>query len=136
MKGGLNMIREERVILMTGLQAYEDGNGKKDIAIANYFRGDYLGSQMLKSVICMTLAAVIFYAGYIFYNLESFMKDLYQIDWIEYTKMLLIRYLVLVIGYALITYFVYAYRYAKAKRNLKKYYGGLKALNAMYHEEP
>lgn len=129
------MIHEERVILMTGLQAYEDGDGKKDIAVANYFRGDYLGFQMLKSVICMTLATAVFYAGYVFYNLESFLKDIYQMDWIEYAKMLVTRYLILVIGYALITYLVYAYRYTKAKKNLKKYYGGLKALGAMYHEE-
>lgn len=129
------MIHEERVILMTGLQAYEDGDGKRDIAVANYFRGDYLGFQMLKSVICMTVAAAVFYAGYVFYHLENFLKDIYQIDWIEYAKMLLTRYLILVVGYALITYLVYAYRYTKAKKNLKKYYGGLKALNAMYHEE-
>lgn len=129
------MIHEERVILMTQLQAYEDCGGKKDIAIASYFRGDYLGSQMLKSVISVTIAAAIGYAGYVFYNLESFMKDLYQRDWIEYVSILLTRYLVLVIGYALITYLIYAYRYAKAKKNLKKYYGGLRELSAMYHEE-
>ena len=129
------MIHEERVILMTQLQAYEDCGGKKDIAIASYFRGDYLGSQMVKSVISVTIAAAIGYAGYVFYNLESFMKDLYQTDWIEYVSILLTRYLVLVIGYALITYLIYAYRYAKAKKNLKKYYGGLRKLSAMYHEE-
>ena len=129
------MIHEERVILMTQLQAYEDCGGKKDIAIASYFRGDYLGSQMLKSVLSVTIAAAIGYAGYVFYNLESFMKDLYQTDWIEYVSILLTRYLVLVIGYALITYLIYAYRYAKAKKNLKKYYGGLRKLSAMYHEE-
>ena len=129
------MIHEERVILMTQLQAYEDCGGKKDIAIASYFRGEYLGSQMLKSVISVTIAAAIGYAGYVFYNLESFMKDLYQTDWIEYVSILLTRYLVLVIGYALITYLIYAYRYAKAKKNLKKYYGGLRKLSAMYHEE-
>ena len=129
------MIHEERVILMTGLQAYENGEGKKDIAVANYFRGDYIGAEILKSVIAMTIAASVFYAGYVFYNLESFMKDLYQTDWIEYVSILLTRYLVLVIGYALITYLIYAYRYAKAKKNLKKYYGGLRKLSAMYHEE-
>lgn len=129
------MIHEERVILMTKLQAYEDRGGKRDIAIASYFRGDYLGSQMLKSVISMTIAAGLFYAGYVFYNLENFLKNLYQTDWIEYATTLLTRYLILVIGYALITYLVYAYRYTKAKKNLKKYYGGLKRLNAMYHEE-
>lgn len=129
------MIHDERVALMAQLQAYEDRGGKRDIAIASYFRGDYLGSQILKSVISITIAAVIFYAGYVFYNLEEFMNNLYQTDWVEYAQTLLTRYLILVIGYALITYFVYAWRYTKAKKNLKRYYGGLKALNAMYHEE-
>lgn len=129
------MIHEERVILMSRLQAYEDNDGKKDIATANYFRGDYIGLQMLKSIIYMTLAAGIFYAGYVFYHLEDFLESIYETDWIEYARMLLTRYLVLVVGYVLITYMVYAYRYAKAQKNLKKYYGGLKALNAMYHEE-
>lgn len=129
------MIREERVILMTKLQAYEDRGGKKDIGVAGYFRGDYIGSQILKSVICITIAAAILYAGYIFYNLEDFLKNIYQTDWIAYASMLLTRYLVLVTGYALITYLVYAYRYVKARKGLKNYYGGLKTLNAMYHDE-
>lgn len=129
------MIHEERVILMTGLQVYEDGDGKRDIAISNYFRGDYLGMQMLKSVIYVTIAAGLFFAGYVFYNLEEFLNNIYQTNWLEYAQTLLIRYLVLVVAYTLITYLVYACRYAKAKKNLKKYYGGLKALNAMYHEE-
>lgn len=129
------MIHEERVILMTKLQTYEDGSGKRDIAISNYFRGDYLGMQILKSIICMTIAAALFYAGYVFYNMEDFLKNLYQTNWFEYAKVLLTRYLVLVVAYALITYLVYAYRYTKAKKNLKKYYGGLKELNAIYREE-
>lgn len=129
------MIHEERVILMTKLQAYEDGSGKRDVGIAGYFRGDYIGSQILKSVICMTAATAILYGGYIFYNMEEFMKNLYQTDWVAYASVLLNRYLVLVTAYALITYLVYAYRYTKAKKGLKEYYGGLKELNAMYHEE-
>lgn len=129
------MIREERVTLMAKMQAYEDRGGKKDIAIASWFRGDYIGAQVLKSVICMTIAAALFYAGYIFYHLEQFMKDLYHTDWIAYASTLATRYVILVAGYAAATYLVYAYRYTKAKKNLKKYYGELKALNAMYHEE-
>lgn len=129
------MIREERVILMTKMQAYEDRGGKKDIGIAGYFRGDYIGSQMLKSVICMTVAAVVFYAGYVFYHLETFMKSIYQTNWVEYAGTLLTRYLFLVGGYALLTYLVYAYRYVKAQKGLKNYYGKLKELSAMYQEE-
>lgn len=90
---------------------------------------------MLKSVIYVTIAAGLFFAGYVFYNLEEFLNNIYQTNWLEYAQTLLTRYLVLVLAYTLITYLVYACRYAKAKKNLKKYYGGLKALNAMYHEE-
>ncbi len=129
------MIHEERVILMTRMQAYEDKGGKSDIAIASYFRGDYLGMQVLKSVIYMTIAAVILYAGYVFYHLEEFLKEIYQMDLLEYGKTLITDYLILVIVYALITYLVYALRYTKARKNLKRYYGRLKKLNAMYHEE-
>ncbi len=129
------MVREERVVLMTKMQAYEDRGGKKDIVAASWFRGDYIGAQVLKSIIYMTIAAAVFYAGYVFYHLEQFMKDLYHTDWIAYASMLASRYVVLVAGYAVITYLVYAYRYTKAKKNLKKYYDKLKALNTMYHEE-
>lgn len=129
------MIHEEKVILMTRMQAYEDKGGKKDIAVASYFRGDYLGMQVLKSIIYMTIAVVILYAGYIFYHLEEFLKEIYQMDLLEYGKTLITDYLILVVVYALITYLVYALRYTKARKNLKRYYGRLKKLNAMYHEE-
>ncbi len=130
------MIHEERVALMTKMQAYEDRGGKSDIAIASYFRGDYIGLQILKSIVHMTIVACIIYAGHLFYNLEDFLKDMYQMDWLEYAKTLATDYLILVMVYAVITYLIYAYRYTKAKKSLKKYYGRLKRLNAMYSKEP
>ena len=44
------MINEERVMLMTRLSSYEANEGKKDIAITHYYRGDYIGFQVLKSL--------------------------------------------------------------------------------------
>lgn len=129
------MVQEKKVILMTKLQAYEDKYGKKDAAVANYFRGDYLGMQVLKSIIYITIAAVIFYAGYIFYHLEEFLKEIYQMDLLEYGKTLLTDYLILAAAYAVITYLVYALRYTKARKHLKHYYGGLKKLAAMFQKE-
>lgn len=129
------MINEERVILMTKMQAYEDGEGRKNVAIANYFRGDYLGYQVLKAIICITIALAMVYAGYVVYDFENFMKMIYQIDLMAYGKRMLTIYLICTGIYALITYVVSAYRYTKAKKSLKRYYGNLKKLNAMYKEE-
>ena len=129
------MINEEKVILMTKMQAYEDGEGKRHVAIASYFRSDYLGFQVLNAVISVTIALIIIYAAYILYDLESFMKNLYQMDLVEYIKNLAKNYLIIMGAYALLTYAVYAFRYAKAKKSLKAYYGNLKKLNALYNRE-
>ena len=65
------MIKEEKVILMTRLASYESGKGKKDINILNYFRGDYIGFQILKSVIAATVSFFAVFAVYVFYNFVS-----------------------------------------------------------------
>ena len=41
------MLNEERVILMTKLASYEANDGKKNIAIGNFFRSDF---TILKSL--------------------------------------------------------------------------------------
>ena len=45
------MLNEERIILMTRMAAYEEGEGKKNVKIGNYFRSDYIAVQVLKAVI-------------------------------------------------------------------------------------
>ena len=65
------MINEEKVIMMTKLASYESGEGKKDISILNYFRNDYIGFQLLKSVISATISFLAIFAVYAFYNFEQ-----------------------------------------------------------------
>ena len=53
------MLNEERIKLMTKMAAYEADEGKKNVTIGNYFRGDYIGLQVIKSIISATIAFVI-----------------------------------------------------------------------------
>ena len=129
------MINEERVILMTRMASYEAGEGKKNIKIGDYFRVDYLGKQILKSLIFSTVTFVIGLALYVFYNFESLMEDIYKMDLLALGKSMLTKYIVFAVGYALITYIVYALRYRHARKNLKTYYGNLKKLSAMYQAD-
>ncbi len=129
------MLNEERVILMTQMASYENGEGKKNVKIGNYFRSDYIAVQVLKSVICGTIVYAIIFALYIFYDFEVFMQDLYKIDLIAFARNVLIYYAVTVVAYSLLTYIVCTYRYAKAKKSLRAYYHNLKKLNALYGEE-
>lgn len=129
------MLNEERVILMTQMASYENGEGKKNVKIGNYFRSDYIAVQVLKSVICGTITFAILFALYIFYDFERFMQDLYKIDLIAFAKDILIKYAVSVVVYSLLTYVICTYRYAKAKNSLRTYYHSLKKLNSLYSGE-
>ena len=128
------MLNEETVILMNQLASYEENEGKKNVAIGNYFRSDYIGFQMLKSIISATIAFVIVFGMFVFYDFEVFMQDLYKMDLLAFAKNVLIAYAVTVGGYVLITYIVCLNRYNKAKKSLKCYYNNLKKLSGIYEK--
>lgn len=126
------MINEEKVILMTKMAAYESKEGKKDIAIVNYFRNDYIGFQVLKSVIAATIVFLALFGVYIFYNFETLMQDIYKMDLLEFGKSVAILFLCTVGAYGVISYVIYASKYTKAKKHLKNYYGNLRKLASIY----
>ncbi len=129
------MLNEERVILMTKMQTYEEREGKKNVYIGNYFRGDYITIQILKSVVSASLAFFVVFMLYIFYDFEVFMQNIYEMDLFAFAKDVLMAYGATVIAYGFISYMVYSYRYSKAKKSLKAYYSNLKKLNELYEEE-
>ncbi|MDR2889042.1 MAG: hypothetical protein LBV33_04285 [Lachnospiraceae bacterium] len=129
------MINEEKLILMTRLASYEKGSGKKNVAIGKYFRGDYIGFQVLKSVISITIAFFIIVGIYAFYNFETLVLDIYEMDLIATGKELLKYYLIILGVYGVLSYFIYSYRYQKAKKSLKNYYQNLRKLSQMYDDK-
>lgn len=126
------MINEEKVILMTKLASYESGRGKRNMNILNYFRNDYIGFQIFKSVIAATISFFAVFAVYVFYNFETLLQDIYKMDLMAFGKTIVILYLCVVGAYGVISYVVYASKYAKAKKSLKVYYASLKKLAGMY----
>lgn len=129
------MLNEERVVLMTKMAAFEEREGKKSLDIGSYFRSDYIGWQVLKSIISATIAFVVVFAMYIFYDFEVFMTDIYKMDLLEFAKNVLFYYLGTVGIYALISYIVYTVRYSRAKKSLRAYYMNLHRLSSMYRNE-
>lgn len=110
------MLNEERIKLMTKMAAYEEHEEKKNLAIGSYFRSDYISLQVIKSIISATLAFVIGFGVFIFYDFEVFMQDIYKVDLLELGKDLLTSYLIFMGIYAVIAYIVYTYRYNNAKK--------------------
>ena len=128
------MLNEERIILMTKMASYEANEGKKNVAIGSYFRGDYIGWHVLKSIISATIAFVVVFGVYIYYDFEAFMTDIYKMDLIEFARHILSMYLWTTGIYAVIAYVVYMIRYMKAMKSLKLYYMNLRKLAGMYKQ--
>lgn len=129
------MLNEERVVLMTKMASYEAHEGRKCLAIGSYFRNDYIGWQVLKSIISATIAFVVVFAMYIFYDFEIFMTEIYKMDLLQFAKNILFRYLATVGIYAVIAYAVYTVRYSRAKRSLRTYYMNLHKLSMLYRDK-
>ena len=114
------------------MASYETNEGRKNVAIGSYFRGDYIGWHVLKSIISATIAFIVVFGMYIYYDFEVFMMDIYKMDLIEFAKSILIKYLWTIGIYAVAAYVVYTVRYMRAVKSLKLYYMNLRKLAGMY----
>mgnify|MGYP004531959423 FL=1 len=129
------MLSQERIKLMTKMAAYEENEGKKYMSIGSYFRSDYMGMQVIRSVICGTLAFFLLAGLYVYYHFETMMQDIYKMDLLLLGRRVLFYYVVFIAAYSVITYVIYSFRYSRAKRSLKHYYYHLKQLAAIYDIE-
>ncbi len=129
------MLSQERIKLMTKMAAYEENEGKKYMSIGSYFRSDYMGMQVIRSVICGTLAFFLLAGLYVYYHFETMMQDIYKMELLLLGRRVLFYYIVFIAAYSVITYVIYSFRYSRAKRSLKHYYYHLKQLAAIYDIE-
>lgn len=116
------------------MASYEANEGKKNVAIGSYFRSDYIGWQVLKSIISASIAFVVVFGMYIFYDFEVFMTDIYKMDLLEFAKRILRLYLQTIGVYAVISYVVYTVRYNRAIKSLRVYQMNLRRLAEMYRQ--
>lgn len=128
------MLNEERVILMTKMASYEEGEGKKSMSLGRYFRGDYISIQLLRAFFCSTIAYLLGFGLYVLYDFETLIADIYKMDLFVFAQNIIIWYAVFVVGYCVITYAICTYRYARAKKSLKLYYHNLKKLDSLYRQ--
>lgn len=129
------MLNEERIKLMTKMASYEANEGKRNVSIGSFFRGDYISLQVIKSIINATIAFIICFALFVFYDFEVFMSDIYKMDLLGLGKNVLTVYAIFTAVYALISYLIYTHRYSKARKSLKMYYNNLKKLAYLYDKE-
>lgn len=129
------MLNETRIKLMTRMASYEENDGKRNSAVARFFRSDYVSLQVIKAIVCATIAYMIILGGYIYYDFEAFMTNIYKMDLWDFAAKVLKYYVVFTVSYCVIVYVTFSVKYGMAKKNLKKYFNNLKLLGNLYNKD-
>ena len=130
------MLNEEKVIYMTKAASYESGPEKKNIKIDSYFRGDYLGLQMVKSGIAYTIAFCILIAIWIMSRMEVLLLEISRASYLEnIVKILVIVYVAGLVLYEIAAYIYYSRKHDRAKQSVKEFHAYLKRIHKFYEAE-
>lgn len=129
------MLNEDKVRLMTKMAIYEKRMGKKNLKMMDYFRGDYVSWNAIKTAMTVTIAYLLIVAGWGIYHLEELMENLYTMNIAELLKKIGINYVIILGLYVIIAYVVYNVKYSKAVNSLKRYRTNLKKAKQMNTED-
>lgn len=129
------MLNEQRIKLMTRMASYEANEASKNESVARHFRSDYVSLQVIRAIICATIAYMIVFGAYIYYDFESFMLNIYKMDLWDFAGKALKYYVIFTVSYCVIVYVAFTVKYSKAKKSLKRYFNTLKLLGSLYNKE-
>lgn len=122
------MVREENVRLMTKIAIYEKHQGKTEIPMNEYYKGDYVRINTLKSVASATFVFVLILALGVLYKIDYLLANITKMDHKRLAAIIVLVYLVWSAMYWLIARILYAKRYEASRSNIIIYNHNLKKL--------
>lgn len=129
------MVNEQRLHSMIKIAKFDANDGKSCKPMIQYARKDYVALQLLKSFVIGTIAFFIMLGLWVLYSMATLMKQINNMDLIQSAITLGILYGVFMVIYLLATYIIFNVKYTYGRKKVKKYYAGLKKINAMYLRE-
>ena len=129
------MINKEKVVIMTKAAMEESRSGKRKRPAMDYFLEDYVGLQVVKGLIGVTLVYVLLVAAWGLYTADVWMISYTVEQLFDMGRQLLLLYLVVLVMSAVILILVYSLRYYQAKTMVKEEEYQLKRLVRHYENE-
>lgn len=129
------MLNNEKIILMTKLALYEQGDGKDKIPVGKYFKSDYIGMRLLSSFLYINIAFIICVMLWFMAEGEDILRKFVNGNIISSIILFGLIYAVVVILYMLISYVYYTYKFKSIRRSLKEYNAQLKELRKIQEKE-
>ena len=122
------MVREENVKLMSRVAIYEHNEGKNEIAMNSYYKGDYVRLNTLKAVVSATIVYIVIFAMIVMYKIDYILANILKIDYSTLVFWALIIYAVWIAVYWIASRIIYAKRYEASRSNIIIYNHNLKKL--------
>lgn len=130
------MLNIEKVKSMTKAAAYEKGPEKKNIEISSYFRGDYLGLQMVKSGIAYAVSFGILCLLWAMGRMEELMLMLSRPEYVESVlRTMILLFAAGLICYEIAVYVYYTEKFRRAKKSIAAYRSQLKNISKFYENQ-
>ncbi|MBQ8626550.1 MAG: hypothetical protein IJ419_10365 [Agathobacter sp.] len=129
------MINEERVKQLYKIALYEQKEEKVNRQIGQYYKSDFVGKELIKSIFTGTLAFGCFAILWMLGSWEDVLDSINNLEIVGIAIELLIMYGVFLVIYLGATYIVYGIRYEVGKKKIKTYTDDLKTAHKMYERE-
>ena len=129
------MINEERVKQLYKIALYEQNEEKQNRQIGQYYKSDYIGKEMIKSILTGTLAFACFAVLWMLGSWEEVLDSINNLQIIDTAIEMMINYALFMILYLPSTYVLYSARYEAGRKKIKDYTECLKTTHKMYERE-
>lgn len=129
------MLNQDRVKQLYKVALYEQNDEKQYSQVGKYYRSDYIGKEVIKSIFTGTIAYVFLAALWVLANWDAVLVSVNNLEIVNTVMMMAVIYVGYMIVYLFASYIVYAFRYVRGRKELDKYCEDLKVLNQMYERE-
>ena len=129
------MVNEDRVKNLYKIAKYEREESQKNRQMGQYYKSDYVGKEIVKSIFYGTIAYLLMVLLWALSNLESFLNSMNNLGIVADVVFIVIVYVVFMLVYLIITYVVFRMRYQAGRKRLKSYTKVLKTVKKMYDRE-
>lgn len=129
------MVNIERVKHECQISFYEQNEAKQNRKVGCYYRSDFIGREIIKSIFTGTFAYLGMVVLWGLGNLDALLDSLNDLSIINTMMAVGLVYIGYLLVYLFLTYLVYAYRYQKGRKKMNRYKEHLKALHRMYERE-
>lgn len=129
------MVNEDRVKLLYKLAVYEQTEEKKHREAGQFYRGDYIMKEVIKSFFTGTFAYAIMAMLWCISNWSLVMYQINTLEIIDTFISMLVIYVFFLAGYLFVTALIYYFRYKYSKKKVDGYVEDLKRTHRMFERE-